>query len=383
MKNHLHCIFNCETVNLKTYSQIADIETIWNNFLPEESHLNSRNLAFYENSKIDEIEFEYVLIHNKKNELIGLAYLQILNFNAKHFNHQLLNQIKIEKIRNFVLQRSVPLIICGNLFKLDFQGFYIKNKSHNSLILKALKTIAKKKSASGILIKDSEIEFSSEELKEERFKHYLQDISMKLEITWNSFEEYLASLSRKYLQRAKKIIDAKTNIEVKTLDNEEVKHYLPKIENLYLEVVNKQDLKMGLLTGAYFLEMLNAMGNKFKINGYFIENELVAFASYFFYNEQLEIHYVGFDYEKNTIHKIYFNILFDAINEAIVHKTKVLHFGRTALDAKASVGATPKIIQNYVWIKMGIATMVYNFFFKKFQQNQGAEWENRKPFKVG
>lgn len=380
------CLLSTDTIEYKTYSSISDIANFWDNFLPEKHHLGSAELFALEKSQLPHIQYKYLVIEDNKIP-IGLAYLQLLNFNSAHYNNEILNKPKLEKIKDYILKKHTNVLICGNLFRCDFQGFYFKYPENKHVILDVVKHFAKKNEFkikfTGALIKDCESVLDSKQVNEYCYKPFLDDIIMQLNVNnqWNTFEDYQNELSRKYAQRAKKIRNHKTEIESKELDLTSVVENASLLEKLYLNVASKQPIKMGLLNANYFVEMKRILANNFKIVGYYIEKELVAFSSFLSGTDKLEIHYIGFDYAQNEKHKLYFNIIFDGLEMAIQDKKQKLYLGRTALEAKASAGAKPIYVTNYIWTKLGLPTLVYNFFNKYFKNNASNEWKTRHPFK--
>ena len=138
---------------------------------------------------------------------------------------------------------------------------------------------------------------------------------------------------------------------------------------------------MGLLNGQYFVEMKRALGDNYKVLGYYLEDKLVAFTSYILGNEEMEIHYIGIDYQYNEECKLYFNILFDGLETAIENRKTSLELGRTAREVKASLGAVGVEVKNYILVKLGLPTLVYNYFQKWYNSHNNEDWKNRYPFR--
>ena len=380
------CSLHCETTPYSVFENIEHIQEKWDHLLPENHHLKSENLLILQKTKPEHISFKYIIIEENQKP-IGLAYLQLLNFNSRHYNNDLLNKPKLERIKSHIIKQQTNLLICGNLFRTNFQGFYFKHAKDNSLILGVLKNFAKKNpfkiNFTGVLLKDCDIQFDEKEFKRHRYESFMNDITMYVPIknVWSTFEDYLGELSRKYLQRAKKIRLAKESVDVKELNLAAITANGARIEELYLQVASRQSIKMGILNAQYFIEMKKSLGDSFKLTGYYFEEKLVAFSSYIIDGESIEIHYIGFDSKYNEQCKLYFNIIFDGIETAINNGMCSVELGRTALEAKASAGGIPVYNKNYIWVKLGLPTIVYNFFNKQYSNNLSEEWKNRFPFK--
>lgn len=382
------CPLHSEKCNpYKVYDSIESVKDVWKQILPIGHHLNVEHLQLFENSNPEFVTFKYLIVENSLGNPIGLAYLQFLNFNSNHYNNEVLNKPKLDHIKSYILKQNTNLLICGNLFRINFQGFYFQDINNNHLILPVLKHFAKKNpykiNFTGLLLKDCIDQLPESDLKCNRYKSFSNDMSMNLKLrdTWTTFDDYKADLSRKYLQRANKIRKAKEKLNLKEFTLEDTIQNSKLLEQLYLNIASRQSIKMGLLNAQYFIEMKKALNENFKLVGYYLENKLVAFSSYIFENNNLEVHYIGIDYMYNESHKLYFNIIYDGLEIAIDKKLDSVELGRTAMEAKASVGAMPVAVNNYVWVKLGLPTIVYNFFYKWFKSNESDEWKNRNPFK--
>ena len=115
--------------------------------------------------------------------------------------------------------------------------------------------------------------------------------------------------------------------------------------------------------------------------GYFIGEKLIAFSSTLEHQEKLEVHYIGLDYTYNKSHALYFNILFDGIEQAILSEKKILELGRTAREAKAVVGCNPVYFNDYLRIRNKFTRRIVSIFQDYFQSEMGDTWKNRHPFK--
>ncbi|MBI3233732.1 MAG: hypothetical protein HYZ42_06770 [Bacteroidetes bacterium] len=389
IKNHwIKCHASGLDKNIRTevYNSLEEIKVKWNELLPPSHHLQSDSLMVIENACLDDLEFKYILVYDEK-EILGCVYLQLLKFNSKHYNHQVLEKPQYYLIKSFVLKQSINLLVCGNLFRIDFQGFYFKNEKNESLIFDIVSNYCKhneeEKTFCGMLIKDCNRAIEPMVVQDKRFQPFRDDITMELYVRkeWLTFDDYLKSLSRKYLQRAKKILKAGNSIERRVLSLDEIIYYSEDIHKLYMQVASKQSIRMGLLKASYFVEMQKYYQNNFKIVGYFDGSQMVGFSSYICYDTYMEIHFIGFDYHYNEVNKVYFNILFDGIKEAITNKYGRIELGRTAKEAKASAGAVSVDIYNYIKLKHGLPSIAFSFFNGLFNSNVGESWKARNPFK--
>jgi hypothetical protein len=373
----------------ESYSTFNKVETVWSNILPPNHHLLCKDIKALEVSNPADINFNYVNIF-RNNKLIGVMYVQCLNFNKKHYNHSIFDKNVLKLLKECIVKQSVNILICGNIFRVNFQGFYFVDKTDKESIFDCLqlyrKSIKKEKEICGILVKDCSREFDETQFTCHKFNSFKQDLTMemKIESDWKTFESYTSDLSRKYRQRASKIRKSLLEIQIKELTIEEIQNYKGRIDELYLNIVNKQSLALGILNVNYFLEMKLALQDKFKLFGFFKNNELLAFSSHIYYplKNRMEIHYIGLDYNFNQEFNLYFNILFNGIEQAIEGKYNSIEMGRTAREAKANAGAYPVENYNYVWIKPGLIKIAVKFIGSWFDRNIGEDWLKRSPFKT-
>ena len=389
IKNHwLLCknAFNSTKVRTEVYDNLDTIKNIWDGLLPSNHHLSHASLNVLSHANLEDLVYKYILVYDEK-EVIGCIYLQILQFNHKHYDNSVLEKPQFYLVKSFVLKQHIHLLVCGNLFRINFQGFYFKNQESNALIFDILSDYSKnnndKQNFCGILIKDVEKPASPVVIQEKRFQPFKDDITMELYIrnSWIVFDDYLKNLSRKYLQRAKKILKANESIQKRKLSIEDMNLYGSRIEELYKQVALSQSIRMGILNVNYFIELKKYYHESFEMLGYFVNDELVAFSTYIYYQDSMEIHFIGFDYQKNEAYKLYFNILFDGIKIAIEKKLQRIELGRTAKEAKASAGAVSADIYNYIKLKHGLPSLAFSFFNSFFNSNVGDSWKSRNPFK--
>lgn len=352
-------------------------------------HLQCKDLEALENTMPEDIQFRYVNIYDN-SELIGVMYLQCLRFNSRHYHHGILDKPVIKHIKDFILSKSADILICGNIFRVNFQGFYFKDKAKRELIFDCLNLYRQEmkieKNFCGILVKDCSREFKSTEFTCHGFKAFNQDLTMELVLreNWRTFDDYLNDLSRKYRQRANKIIRSKSNLRLIDMDVELLETHKERINELYMNIVNQQTLALGILNSDYFIQMKNGLENGFKVYGYFEGDKLLAFSShiYYFPKKSMEIHYIGLDYDFNNQYNLYFNILFDGISTSIENGFSNIEMGRTAREAKANAGAHAVENYNYVWLRPGITRFAMNTLGKWFENKIGDDWKKRHPFKT-
>jgi len=371
-------------ITIKIVQRITNCAQIWDGFLPEKHHLFSSHLLAFEHANIDDIENFYVQVY-LKNKLIGLVYLQQFQFKHKHLNFNK-GQVLLSKLIKLVFPNQLPILVCGHLFRINFQGFYFKNPLHKIHVFDTIKLFTHQQKdckTRGVIIKDCDEVFIEQNCKPFQYQFFNGDVTMEIHrrITWHNFEDYLNDLHKKYLQRAKKIIKSFEAIVVKELGADEILSNNIQINTLYRNVVDKQAVKLGIVNAHYFYEMKKDLQHNFQFNGIYKNEILVGFYTFIKYDNNMETHFIGLDYEANKQHQIYFNILFLGIAKMIDLKLNSLELGRTARDAKANVGALPKQIFNYIYVNNILIKFVLNHFLKSFNKAENFNLVQRTPLK--
>jgi hypothetical protein len=378
------CKTQDRNLSYQVSGDINSISEIWDAFLPQDHHLQSRFLKILPDSGLEDVKYHFLLIYHS-GTCIGLASFQEFRFHSGHYDSSFLNNGPLSLIRQILICHETGILICGNLFHLNEEGFYFSDSRNRSLILEVSRDLERRLKPGALLLKDIQEPLEQEGLKEHRFRTFDQDLLMelKLEADWLGFDDYLASLGKKYRQRAKKILEATSSLEFRILEEDEISQNKAVMENLYQQVRQRQAIRVGSLNGNYFLEMKKAKKDAFEIRAWFDENKkMVAFSSHFLHpNKVREVHYIGFDSEANEKHLLYFNILFDGIRAGIENKESTIQFGRTGFDAKASAGAVPNSIFHYFRLKRGLPTITFNYMNRALENKEKPDWKNRNPFK--
>lgn len=368
----------------KQFQDLRNIASVWDLLLPENHPLKSCFLLAIQDAGLPDVQFHYLVIY-KDEEPAGLAYFQHFHFHAGHYDSRALGQGPMAYLSQLLLCQETGILVCGNLFHLSQEGFFFRNQEDREILLPLVKEMEKKLRPGAVLIKDIRKPFSESTLKNNRFRSFDEDQVMSLILSpdWKSFDDYLGSLSKKYRQRAAKILSATEGLIFRELDENEIKAREGEIEALYQQVRQRQALRIGSLTGAYFSEMKKVRGKQFTVRAWLNpEGKMLAFSSHFLHpGSQREVHYIGFDTEANEKHLLYFNILFDGIRCGIENGEFEVMFGRTGFDAKASAGAMPSNNLHYFRVKRGVPGLTFQVLRKALAGREKPDWQSRNPFR--
>ena len=361
---------------------LSDIDDQWDDLMDERHHLQSQNLDFLENST--NIQGVYIEVY-QHGVYVGNIYLQKVKIPISSLGISLKNFQKVECLLNSMQKMScgVNFLVCGNIYRPNQEGYFFKNGISKEDVFEAFLDFieAKEKEIgfAGILIKEcsTPLNFAG------KFIPIHRDVSMEMPINsaWNSIEDYIADLDKKYRKRFLKIQQAAIELNKKELNLEQIISFQKPMIELYNQVYSTQDFKLTEIKESYFIKLKESLGEKLKVFGFFKNNELLAFTTHIYNeNQQMEIHYIGINYDYNKQYNLYFNILHFGLEKAILDKQKSIELGRTAQVAKASLGAVPSPNYNYVYFKKHIYSWSFQLFLKKMYNNIESEWQIRSPF---
>ncbi len=377
--------FHSGNFEISIYNSLGEkVADRWDEMKSES--LNSSYLRFIEESKPGDLNFRYVIIEeeiNNRKEICAIIYFQLLKFTKKniHFSKSLF----LSTLARIVLKfRPFHFLICGNLFAVNFPAISFKDdKIKREKLLEILSEIQRQEKSDVFILKDLDVEFTASSMEAFGLFPYSFDLTMALSIdsSWNSVEDYIQCLSKKYKRRTEKIIEAGKKMIRKELNAEEILVESEQIRNLFNQVASRQTVKMGLIGKKYFYEFKKRFPEVFYFIVYYYDNKMVAFTTYIEHGKILEIHFIGINYSFNKDLMIYFNILLNGVERAIVMKKEQLELGRTAREAKATIGGKPVYFNDYISIKGWLANILSKKFTKYFQAEIGELWTERHPFR--
>lgn len=370
-------------ISITIANQVNSIQQSWDAFLPAAHHLESRHLQAFENAGIENIQCNYIQVF-LQNELIGILYLQQFSFEHQHLNFNSNPTLSL-KLLQFILPARIPVLICGHLFRINFEGYYFKDETQQSYLFEAIDLFCRQSryKPRGIIIKDCTGNFRQKDCRLFNYRYFDGDVTMEIsrKPEWLRFEDYTSSLKKDYRQRAKKIRHNFDGICTKELTAGEIREQAAIIEQLYWNVVNRQTVKLGTINAAYLYELKKDLQKDFEFHAMYRNGQMVGFYTFIFYKESMETHFIGLDYEVNKSHNLYFNILFISIRKMIEQQCELLELGRTGREAKANAGALPRQVFNYIKVNNLLVDLTINFFRKRFNSIANYNLAERTVFK--
>lgn len=371
----------------------------WNEAIKNNNHfLSFTYLSVIHKQQTDFFRFKYVIVYDQKKP-IGVVYFQINDFSASVFGELISNQItELQSKRTSLFQKYMNenenetimrLVTCGNNFISGEHGFYlnveskkIKFKILEEIINCVAKTEKLRGKISAILVKD----FYEEGFGDKdcwycsKFKHFNVEPNMIISLpkNMNSLTDYINSFSKKYRNRAKAILNTSNILQKKRLSINDVVKYNDELYNLYSQVFNHAKFKLAKLSKNYFVDIMSSQSNLFFIDAWFLDGVIVSFASGFYVSNEIEAHYIGFDYAINKEYELYQTILYSYIEEGIEKKKESINLGRTASEIKTTVGAKSHELLCYIKPQNSVSKLILKPFMQFLQPT---DWIPRNPFK--
>jgi hypothetical protein len=348
--------------------------------------------------KKEHFRFRYVIVYNRKDP-IGVVYFQINDFSASLFGELIEKQIsELKSKRASVFQRYIEhnenetimrLVTCGNNFISGEHGFYLdvnSKKTTFKIVEGVIDCISRAEKLRGkisaILVKDFYAEgFGNKDCWYcTKFVHFNVEPNMIIDLPkgLSNLTDYLATFSKKYRNRAKHILSASASLTKKRLSAQEVSLYKNTMHDLYTQVFNQAKFKLVHLSPGYFEDVIKADTNSFYVDAWFLDDQMVSFACGFCLENEVEAHYIGFDYAHNKEYELYQTILYSFIEQAILMQKTKINLGRTASEIKTTVGARAHELLCYIKPQNTVSKLILKPFMQFLQPT---EWIPRNPFK--
>ena len=288
-----------------------------------------------------------------------------------------------------VVQERV--LICGNLFSWGCHGVaFAPGGAPDELwpaVTEALYRIRRAERLSGetnfVFIKD--LSASDQEnarvLRRFSYRPIKTDPDMVLELRpeWRTYNDYLGSLDRKYRKSAqhiaKKIEEAGCVLERR----KSLESCALRLHELYLAVHEHATVRPVTVSPEYMPALAREAGESFACIVIRRGEEVLGFVTLVRDGELGIGYYIGYDRSAAATLPLYLRLLHAVVEQAIQWGCQRLSLGRTALEPKARLGATPQPL--FIWARHRHPAV--NFFVRKLVYAIPHEEPlQRNPFKA-
>jgi hypothetical protein len=206
------------------------------------------------------------------------------------------------------------------------------------------------------------------------------EMVLAIDPRWKSFADYLASLTSDYRSAATKLGRdlVKGGAEVRMLSAAQVSEHAEVLQRLYLNVHERQALRLATLAPDYLPALAREFGDKFRCRSVWRDGRCVGFITSVSGGEEAVGYYVGYDEQANESLPVYLYLLQSTIEDAIEFGARHLALGRTALAPKAKLGCLPQPVVCLVRHRVEAMNPLLSAMFSRVQPAQPPV---RSPFK--
>lgn len=373
-----------QAMTYKIFKSIAELgPNSWDSFVSKRFFLSYNYLLTLEKA-CQQLEYRYVLVFDN-DIFVSICYYQVIPFSGSAL-HQYLpsDNLLFRKLYDHTLAKvKTDLLVLGNVIFTCENGVLIKDEYRqyaDAIVENSLEMVANslKRRPLGTMISENIKNVSPKLFCPKQFYPFQVEDRMELNLSgFDSYEHYLKRLASKYRMRINKVSDLNSNVEVKNINHENFKLYRDQIERLFINVLDHSKFKLTTISVDYFYHFLLNI-DRFKMKGYFLEDQLIGFMSFFELDTIIEVHYAGIDYEANQNTKIYNFMLIDMIRVALNAQIARICFGRTAQELKSTLGAEPYTTLSSLKINNSFLNIFTPLFLKRMIPEV---WIQRKPFK--
>lgn len=354
-------------LRLDVVKSVSDLDIKkWNDLVAGESiYLHTDYLQAMEASFGKDLEYRLVRFF-ESDRLVGIAAFQLTHFESGNISRNFstsntLVQWATKWLRSDRTFIRFKVLVCGNSFASGEHGHRfcptVDSRHRFGALHEAITSIKASERASGnkisaILVKDfypSSYRYARQ-FRKNGYSEFTVDpnMIMPLRPEWTSFEHYLDALNSKFRSKARASMRRSEAVEVRSLGPEDLKARGKDFEFLYNEVYRRAEFRMGKLNIKAFQNYFETLGERYVLKGFFLDGKMVGFISGFVYDDLLDAHFVGIDYNFNKSHGIYQRMLYEYVREGIARGCSRIAFGRTAMEIKSTVGAFPVDLRLYI-----------------------------------
>lgn len=270
-----------------------------------------------------------------------------------------------KRVRNAALgAMGRRVLVLGNLFAAGPYGVALAPGAAPARIWAAVPAVverlrrgdARVPSADFVLVKDFETDAPGADLSLAAhgygLLHTEPTMALALSPQWRSLADCLEQMRFKY-RKAARLTIARCEADgcvIRELTANEMRVHADQIYDLYRQVESRADTRFGVLQHSHLPELARVLGPaRLRCSGIFLDGVLAGFSTLLKEDSETGVaHVVGFDYAKNSRVPLYHRLLLALVEDAIAMQCGRLHFGRTALEPKARLGAIPRPAHVYV-----------------------------------
>lgn len=381
-------------IQFKIYHTYTDLPQRWDHIAAQDVMLKKAYLQALEQAAPNNMRLYYVGLYKEK-QLVGIALIQYVQLQVTDLFRTQSSTFKHKVSAKLCNVLNGNLLVVGNLTHTGQHGLAFLNQITAleclEVIQKALDVLKQqiykqsKQSVRLIVFKDY---FLAGRINKEQAifsKYHFTRVAVqpnmifKVQPQWTSFNQYLQTLNKKYKRRYKTARKKRTGVRVQELSETAIKAHSKQLYKLYKNVSDNAKFNTFVLPENHFYLLKHYLGHKFKVYGYFLDEQLVGFYTLIYNEHVLETYFLGYDPAYQYTMQLYLNMLYDMVEIGLQQQFSTIVYARTAMEIKSSVGA--EAVQMVVYMKHTnkLLNTVFKQLFKLINPKQ--TWETRHPFK--
>jgi hypothetical protein len=306
----------------------------------------------------------------------------------------------LPKSRRGLAQRSLArikerILVCGNLLTWGPHGVALAPDADPAelwpAVAEALYRIRRSDRLFGdtglVMVKDLALDDPAAAPAMRRFSYrpFETEPNMRLELkpSWTSFEAYLKDMKSDYrsgIKKQLKDID-QAGLELLSLDAAQVEAHAQELHGLYLQVHDKQKLRLVTLEPSWIPALARHFGPDFRTTVLRARSggPLLGFVTTLRDGEGAIGYYIGFDRKAAEGAPLYLRLLYAIVEDAIALRAAWISLGRTALQPKAKLGAKPQPLFCLLRHRVQAMNLVVGSLLRTLPEPEDAP--ERNPFK--
>lgn len=351
-------------MKVRRFASIHGIpEPLWDGLLDGGHPYHScRLIRAVEDARVEDSRFWYLLFEDD-DRLVATAALSAFTVSLDLFLGKVFQRIAGFIRRGFPRFLRIDVLFCGlpasfgqsNLF--FFAG--VDPQPVLALLVEEMEILSREHGLRFLSVK----EFKESELPQAQdlerlgfFRgHSIPYVSM--EIRWQSFEDYLASLRHPYRRHIRRSL-AKMGMDrpqIHPFSPESLADPHPRLVlggpeilspgrffQLYLHVMARTETQLEILNEAFFERLWIELGPDLRILAAVGQGEVLAAALLLETGDTLNFMLVGLPEAPETPWDLYFNLLYAILDQAILQGCRRLNLGQTAYWGKQQIGGLPE-----------------------------------------
>jgi hypothetical protein len=195
-------------------------------------------------------------------------------------------------------------------------------------------------------------------------------MNLQIQPSWNHFDDYLQAMSSKYRVRTNKVLS--------TSDAYQANEWIPQCAQMLGHTLKDKTLAISPKLSTMLHTFVRTMKDKFKVWGYYKNDQLCGFISAIESEHGLYAMHLGLT-DDAAKDQLYQRMMYDVIAYGIEQKDEFVCLGRTATEIKSTMGATPIENSYILYAKSKILRGLIALYAKRFHRVK--PYQLRNPFK--